>query len=81
MEYITSLLTEKKAGSLPVAASYLDLQSLLIFCHDSYYQYLNYQLSIITVTCQDLVIIDRFNIYLSCIITVTALRTLAAVNT
>ena len=35
----------------------------------------------VTVTCQDLDIIDRLNIYLSFIITVTALHTLAAVNT
>ena len=35
----------------------------------------------VTFTCQDLVIIDRLNIQLSCIITVTALHTLAAVNT
>ena len=27
----------KESSSLPVAASYRDLQSLLIFCHDCYY--------------------------------------------
>ena len=30
MEFITSLLKEKKAVSLPAAISYLDLQTLLI---------------------------------------------------
>ena len=31
MEYITSLLKEKKVGSLPVAEFYLYFQTLLIF--------------------------------------------------
>ena len=35
----------------------------------------------VTVTCQDVVIIDRFHIYPSFIITVKALHMLAAVNT
>ena len=30
MEFISLLFKEKKAGSLPVAASHLDLQTLLI---------------------------------------------------
>ena len=32
MECITSLLKEKKAGSLPVVVSCLDLQTLFICC-------------------------------------------------
>ena len=49
----------KESSSLPVAASYLDRQSLLIL---SRLLLLVLRLSKITVTCQDVVIIDRLNI-------------------
>ena len=50
----------KESCSLPVAASYCDLQSLLIFL--SWLPLLVLRLSKIAVTCQDLVIIHRFSI-------------------
>ena len=73
MEFITSLLKEKKAGSLPVAACFdlqtrkklllllvLRLSKITVFIKTTLLLFIHTD---VTFTCQDLVIINRDSIF------------------